>query len=352
MKRYQLITQALLVTAGGLILLSLMLDIITMMISSDTLPQHNALFILHIFIMILLLLFAVFLRRWMLPHLLLPIDRIHEWANNVDTGNFAYTLQAVGSREIDELVEVLNRLAQDIARREVELRTMNAALNARSQELTQLSRQTIAVEEEERRRVSRELHDGLSQVMGAAKMTLDVAAKITDVQKKDELLHDASKTVEQAIDELHNISQGLRPTILDDLGLKEALEWYTQYFEERYKTVVECNFEDIGTFSLTAEREITAYRFLQEALMNVYKHARASKVSIKLRLQANFVMLSVADDGIGFERSQPLVRQNRLSLGLTGLQERLALVGGELIIHSQTNKGTTLIALLPTSEAK
>ncbi|MBZ0309978.1 MAG: hypothetical protein K8I82_28205, partial [Anaerolineae bacterium] len=158
---------------------------------------------------------------------------------------------------------------------------------------------------------------------------------------------EVSKTIGHAMDELHTISQGLRPAILDDLGLKEALEWYLQQFHRRFHIPVEYNFGEIGSLHLTPECEITAYRFLQEALTNVYKHAEASRVTIKLRHQANFIMLSVNDNGRGFDRKNQAQKKDRLSLGLTGLQERLALVGGELIIHSQPGRGTTLIALLP-----
>lgn len=347
MRRYHLISQTLLVTAGGVIFLSLLLDVGTMLVDGKSSPGARSVFFLHMAMMFTLLIFAVVLRRWIMPHLLLPIEKIHEWAKKLENGNFNYKLPSVGTAEIDELVDALNRLASDIKQREIALRTMNAALDARSQELAELSRQTIAIQEEERRRVSRELHDGLSQVMGAAKMTLDIAAKLDNQPQKDELLAEASKTVGQAIDELHNISQGLRPTILDDLGLKEALEWYIQYFEERYHLSVEYSFSEIGALHLNAECEITAYRFLQEALTNVYKHAHSAKVSVKIRLQANYMMLSVMDDGAGFNQKEKPHNTNRLSLGLSGLQERLALVGGELIIHSNIGQGTTLIALLP-----
>jgi signal transduction histidine kinase len=224
----------------------------------------------------------------------------------------------------------------------------NASLDARGQELKALSRVTIAVEEEERRRVSRELHDGISQQLAAIKMTLDIAARLDDESRRTELLQQASASVEQAIDEVHHISQGLRPVILDDLGLREAMEWYIQHFEKRFAISITRRLNDIPP--LSKECEITAYRFLQEALTNIYKHAHATEVTITNRQQANYLMLLVADNGIGFDMKTRKLDSSRLSLGLTGLQERTALVGGELIIHSKQERGTTLIVLLPIDE--
>ena len=256
--------------------------------------------------------------------------------------------------EVSILTLAFISISEKMQRQEYELRTSNTILRARTGELTALSRQTIAIAEEERRRIAHDLHDSFGQMLVALKMTLDFARQGKSRERVKQLLDEASTVTEQIIDETHRISEGLRPTVLDDLGLKEALEWYIRQIQSRFDISIEYQLDSLQTLRLNPEGEITAFRFVQEALTNIHKHANASFVSLRFRQQANFMMLVVKDNGKGFDPraiKQANADRDRISLGLTGLQERLVLAGGELVIHSQPDKGTTLIALLPLLSA-
>lgn len=276
-----------------------------------------------------------------------PLRALATQTEHLQAGDYQYRIGMQAAGEIGALAQAFNRLGEAIAERELDLRTTNMILKDRSQELAALSRQIIAVEEEERRRISREIHDGFGQTLAALKMSLDVAQSISDPQRRDMLLRDARTIIEQAIDEAHTISQNLRPTVLDDLGLVAALDWYLRQFSRRFEIAVQHELNPDQPVYLTSEGEITAFRFVQEALSNVHKHAQATEVSVKLRQQANFLMVAVKDNGKGFNYKQKRTPSERVHLGLSGMRERLTMIGGELVVHSLPGIGTTLIALVP-----
>ncbi len=277
-----------------------------------------------------------------------PLQEISRLAQQVESGQYNQTAPIQGPIELHMFANTFNHMEKAIAEREVELRTANAALQIRTEELATLSRQIIAVKEEEQRRISREIHDGFGQTLAALKMSLDMALRIDDSAHRTNLLKEASKVLEHAIDEAHTISENLRPTVLDDLGLNAALEWYLNQFQQRFNIKVQHHLDKTVAQHLSAECEITAYRFIQEALNNVYKHANATQIDVKLRQQANYAMLAVKDNGIGFDYWQSdQVSAERLHLGISGMRERLTMLGGELVVHSAPQQGTTLIALLP-----
>jgi signal transduction histidine kinase len=277
----------------------------------------------------------------------IPLNNLILMVRRLEAGIYTMPVKAQTRSEIGILAMAFNRLRQVIAERESALEAANRMLQLRSGELENLSRQTIAVEEEERRRVSRELHDSLGQTLAALKMNLDVAERLDDPQRVSELLEEASRITIQAMDEVHRISQNLRPIILDDLGLKAALEWHVDQFRQHFDIDVVCDFSVLEGAELSVESSITAYRFLQEALNNIQKHAEATRVIIKTQRQGHHLMIGIRDNGKGFDPKQQKHLSEHLSLGLTGLEERLMLVGGKLVIHSIPGEGTTLVAILP-----
>lgn len=285
--------------------------------------------------------------RFLSKQLIRPFKGLTAYAEHLEAGDYTYQIQEQTPVEVRLLGQTFKRMGDVIAEREIALRATNTILKARSEELAILSRQIIAVEEEERRRISREIHDGFGQTLAALKMTLDVAQNLQDERRKIMLLKDARHIIEQAIDEAHTISQNLRPTVLDDLGLVAALGWYVHQYEQRFGIAVQHDLNPDVQLVLSTEVEITAFRFVQEALNNVQKHAYATEVSIKLRQQVDFLMLAVKDNGAGFDYVSKPLTQDRVHLGLSGMRERLTMIGGELVVHSQIGNGTTLIALLP-----
>lgn len=215
-------------------------------------------------------------------------------------------------------------------------------------ELKRYSHRIIEVQEEERKRVARELHDGVNQILTAAKMRLHAAdwkepdagcSRCRDVGK-------ARRLLESAIDEIRNISHNLRPSILDDLGLVPAIRSLCDEVAERsdMDVCIECS----GTIADCADEvELTAYRVVQEALSNIVKHAGAKSVKVQLESDHRLLRVAVIDDGCGFREGEKREEQNgRHGLGLTHIRERVGYMGGTMQIESSSH-GTKIHVSMP-----
>ncbi|MGF1909707.1 cache domain-containing protein [Vibrio kasasachensis] len=212
-----------------------------------------------------------------------------------------------------------------------------------NEQLSILNQQIIDSQENERQRVSRELHDGVNQLLVAAKYRLDnVSKQQNDTKKTLEL--DASKAaMEQAIVELRRISQDLRPPQLDDLGLVAAIESYINGLRER--TQLELVFEhDIEDEEFVPEIETTLYRVVQESLHNVEKHANAQGVDVILQREGRTLLLTISDDGEGIPTKTKKSSKNEQviqeQMGLQNMRERIQAIGGTFTVTSEQNEGT------------
>ncbi|OLQ95349.1 histidine kinase [Vibrio ponticus] len=209
-----------------------------------------------------------------------------------------------------------------------------------NEQLSVLNQQIIDSQENERQRVSRELHDGVNQLLVAAKYRLDNVSKEQNSSKKDVELDASKVAMEQAIVELRRISQDLRPPQLDDLGLVAAIDAYVKGLKER--TQLELVFEhDIDGEEFVPEVETTLYRVVQESLHNVEKHANAQGVDVILQREGRTLLLTISDDGIGFPtnhaKSAMLVQEK---MGLQNMRERIQAIGGTFSVTSERGEGT------------
>ncbi|WP_038056117.1 sensor histidine kinase [Thermus amyloliquefaciens] len=189
----------------------------------------------------------------------------------------------------------------------------------------ELSGRLLWAQEEERRRVGRELHDGVGSLLTAALLTLKVA------EKRREKLPEARMRVAEALEEVRKLSRELRMPLLDDLGLEEALKRYLEAYAKN-GLQVEAHLE---VPPLTKEKEVALFRVVQEALTNVLRHAKAKRVKVRLWRQGDRLFGVVEDDGVGFdpEKTPP-------SVGLLGMQERIQGLGGSLQVHAAPGQGT------------
>jgi signal transduction histidine kinase len=210
--------------------------------------------------------------------------------------------------------------------------------------LQEMASRIITAQEEERKHISRELHDDFGQALIAHMLNLrnlqiDLGRKNNEFnQTLDMLIADTNKTLEK----IRLLAQDLRPTLLDTLGLKRALETYCNEFKAR--TGLEISLEIDAEFpELSDMHSITLYRFVQEALTNVVKHSKASQVWVELSLDGQNAVLTVQDNGHGFAVSD---MEYIKGIGITGMRERLMIAGGELRINSSSN-GTIISAYLP-----
>jgi signal transduction histidine kinase len=222
------------------------------------------------------------------------------------------------------------------------------AIAAGRERLKTLARKVVFAQEEERRRISSELHDEAGQALTALSISLKLhAADIEDappeVRKK---LNDTIALVTTTMDQIRLLAQGLRPQSLDALGINNTLEGCCRDFSRR--TQIEIEYQGVEVESLPDITAISLYRFLQEALTNAAKHARASKVKVTLTQEDSLLALRVEDDGVGFLVDPGGLRSGDGvgGIGLLGMRERIEMLGGRMDIISALGQGAALTALV------
>ena len=198
--------------------------------------------------------------------------------------------------------------------------------------------------EAETRRIAYALHDQAGQLLAAAHIALDEVARGLPISVR-ERLQEVRRLLDQVEGQLRQISHELRPTVLDDFGLVPALELLAEGIAKRtrHRVKVEGRREE----RLPPPIETALYRIVQEALNNASKHARASRVTVRLERSGQQVLCSVADNGVGFDTARPAPDARDRGLGLVGIRERLNALGGTLEIRSQKGRGTELSIAIP-----
>jgi signal transduction histidine kinase len=267
-----------------------------------------------------------------------------------------------GINEVDLIVQVLCSTGEDLQRRTVELTQTVKALRHGKKRLLKLSddlRQSleeraellnriVSMQEDERRRIARELHDHLGQYFAAMLLGLNAADKASSWHDEGHhRLADLKAMTSAMSRDVHQLSWELRPTALDDLGLEAAITNYLEKWRGKFDLNVDF-FSNLRGKRLCQPVEITLYRVLQEAMTNVVKHARAERISVVLEADTGEVRLVVEDDGTGFAQgnaNEPGTPTG--GFGLLGIRERLALVGGSLIIEPAADHGTALFCRIP-----
>jgi signal transduction histidine kinase len=211
------------------------------------------------------------------------------------------------------------------------------------EELASYAAEAAGVREQEKSRIARELHDELAQSLTALKMdTTWVRDNLDDSAAAAARLHGMIGMLDQAVAATRRIAADLRPLVLDDLGLVPAMEWLTANFTQRSGVACELHLDE--DLELHEPYATAVFRIVQESLVNVAKHAGARHVDVRLVRLPHEVVLSVEDDGAGFQPADPRKPQ---SLGLVGLRERAKLLRGSLAIASAPGKGTRVEARIP-----
>ena len=270
-----------------------------------------------------------------------PIQRLRDSAQAVQGGDLTQHVAVDRPDEIGELAAAFNAMTAELARSQTEL--------GRKEEMrARLLEQVITAQEDERKRIARELHDETSQALTSLMVGLKVLEQRPDLVEDKEALADLRALTAKTLDAVHDLSLQLRPSVLDDLGLVPALERLVTEFGRTHgiPVALETNLRTGGR--LPPAMETTLYRIGQEALTNVARHASASLASLVLERRAGVVTLILEDDGQGFDVANPLTggRDGR-SLGIFGMRERATLLGGTLTIESTPGAGTTVFVEIP-----
>jgi len=216
-------------------------------------------------------------------------------------------------------------------------------LRASSEQLRSLAAHLLTVREEERARISREVHDELGQSLTAVKMDLAWLARRLPRESGEmlEKIRSTRQLAESLIQDVRRISTELRPGILD-LGLAAAVEWQVQEFQAR--TGIPCSHRLLTREAFAPDVSTALFRILQESLTNVARHAQATRTEVVLQKQGDRLVLWIRDNGRGFDQADSSLSQ---SLGLLGMRERAAILGGQVKISSAPGKGTTVAAWVP-----
>lgn len=262
-----------------------------------------------------------------------PIDRLVQAAAHLATGGEVVHVDGGTIQELQVLADSFNDMAQQIERSRAGQRRY-VAMVTRSQE-------------DERRRIARELHDGTVQALVAIGRRLELIAQHSrDAQTVSELAA-VRQQVSDAASEVRRFSRELRPLVLEDLGLVPALRYLSNQHAEQFGTPV--NLTVRGSLrGLPPDQELVLFRIYQETLTNVSKHAQATRVDALLEVDAEGLSMEIADDGQGFEATTaPTDLAQRGHFGLMGIQERVQLLGGRLVIESTPGLGTRVRIWLP-----
>jgi signal transduction histidine kinase len=265
-----------------------------------------------------------------------PLQALGRQAERVAWGDFEATGDPVGGvEEIEDLRRTLDQMAKRIQGYQRGMHDYIAAIT-RGQE-------------EERKRLARELHDDTTQALIALNQQVEMAQKVLDLDptRAIERLAQVHQMLAETLESVRRFSRDLRPIYLEDLGFLPALEMLAQEADQEENLSVQMAVSGASR-RLPPDLELTAYRIVQEALNNVVQHAQASQAWIKVRFEAEHLILSVRDDGQGFEAPDlPDALARRGHFGLMGIQERAFLYGGQMSIRSTPGEGTEVIVQIP-----
>lgn len=214
--------------------------------------------------------------------------------------------------------------------------------------LRRLSHEILSAHEEERRKISRELHDEVGQILAAVNVKLatlktEAAVNTKDLKRK---IGSTQRLVERSMSTVHRFARELRPPLLDDLGLVPALHAYMKGFTKR--TNIPIHFRTFAAIErLDLEKRTVLYRVAQEALTNVAKHAEASLVEVTLQRRGGLVVMEIHDHGKSFQTKRVFLARQVKRLGLLGMRERVEMVDGDFAVESSKGKGTTIRVRIP-----
>lgn len=249
----------------------------------------------------------------------------------------------------EELEERVRERTRELAEANVSLQSEVTERRAGEQRIKNLLRQLVNAQEEERRRIARELHDTLGQELAALHMSIEL---LKSSAGGDATVHEHIARMRKNFDQLNAslefLAWNLRPASLDLLGLDDALKTYVEAWSQQFG--IEANYHIAGMEGtrLAPEVEIHLYRIFQEALQNVHKHAQANRVSVLLERRDGQAVLIVEDDGQGYDVDRAF--GEGWGMGIINMKERAAIVGGSVEIESDSGAGTTVFVRVPVSE--
>jgi signal transduction histidine kinase len=293
--------------------------------------------------------------------LLRPLGVLTRAAERITTGDMAHAIPDLGEDEVGRLGRALEHMRSTLQRSMQTIEEDNAMLEKRVEERTRelevlyrqlaerdearsrLLRQVITAQEDERKRLARELHDETCQTISALNMRLETAVARLPEGADNAPLLEARTLAVRTLDELHRLIYDLRPSVLDDLGLWSAISWYADRHLQKQGVTVRCEFSDIER-RLPPLMETALFRAAQEAISNIAKHANAGQVLIQCGIEHDVLTIEIEDDGDGFELSAvKRPKDEGHGWGLLGITERVEALGGTVDIDTAPGQGARVV---------
>lgn len=263
----------------------------------------------------------------------------------VEAGNYSVSIPTDIDDEVGKTAVAFNRMVSEVSNRTQQLQQAEARSTKLLQENRQLIHNSLEIQEAERKHLARELHDELGQCLTAIQADAELIRDLSNEDKRIKTSATAIMDVSSRVyDVVHSMMHRLRPGILDNLGLVEALKDEIKAWGNRNPDT-QCNFTTEGDLShLSEHTNIMVYRIVQECLTNISKHANATNVNISLQNMSNEICLKVSDNGKGFNP-----QQHHQGLGLIGMRERVESLNGHLQLNTKQDNGVAIIISLPLS---
>jgi len=262
-----------------------------------------------------------------------PIQNLLLATNRISDGEFDYRASVFSGDEIGMLAKAFNRMASGLQMFRQEVKEKEAIRQA-------LIEKIVLAQEEERASLARDLHDQLGQSLSA--LLLEIQSTRESDQNHTDLLSTLEAKTYRLIDEVRRLAWGMRPSILDDYGIDNALSRYIDEISKSAKMKIDYQYISPNQLSrLPMRTEVTLYRIAQEAITNIMRHANAKQSSVILMRNINDTLLLIEDDGIGFD-PESFDRDGLSHIGLIGMRERAALLGAEFKVESSPGSGTTI----------
>jgi signal transduction histidine kinase len=312
--------------------------------------QRSRILVLSPLLLLLALLFS-----WGATHSVTePLKALNVAARRIADGNLETAVPPQADDEVGKLGCSLEAMRVALKTSLDDLTRSHDALEqrvqARTQELRQLLSKIVSVQEDERRRIARELHDETCQTLAALGMKLDAALSAPTPAIVHDRLTEARAFAQRTLSEVHALIYDLRPSVLDDLGLFPAIRWLAEHNLTPVHIAYRCEVTQPGR-SLNSERETTLFRAIQEAIRNVARHSEATQVLIQVEERQHDLQVEIEDDGHGFDPSSVAVPgPSGRGLGLLGMRERVSMVGGTVEVISSADAGTRVVLRVPFQE--
>ena len=313
----------------------------------DTLEntQHGPFYRLLPFLGILGVLGAAAIGSSMARSVIDPIRKTGEGMRRIASGDFSEPVYVTNRDELGELAGRVNDTAQDLAR----LQEATLA-EERARALRERIIQVTSAQEEERRRISRDLHDGLGPSLASIGNQLRACQSLvdTDPHRAKNELDEIAKGMKVHVQEVRDLIHDLRPLALDQLGLAGAVAQEVSRFG--HESGLAASFSKSEEITLNPFAEVTVFRVVQECLTNVQRHANASEVAVRLQASESGLRATIKDNGSGFDTENINSASRKVGMGLLRMRERAELLGGSLTIHSTPNEGCEIALVIPITE--